>query len=486
MMCWFTIFLFLSVLSLPADDLSPLEELGKELFFDENLSTPAGMSCATCHAPDVGFTGPDSRINAETAVYPGVVFTRSGNRKPPTAAYGGSSPVLYFDDVEELWLGGMFWDGRATGWTLGDPLAEQAQGPFLNPLEQNTPNARLVCIKVAASDYAWLFEAVWGPGSLDFIKDTNLMYERIARSIAAYEKSDEVNPFSSKYDSYLSGEAELTEIEAAGLELFEGKGMCSACHISAPGLDGEPPLFTDFSYDNLGIPKNPDNPFYTMPKKWNPDGADWVDPGLGGFLKGAGYDEDVYLAEWGKHKVPTLRNVDLRPFPDFVKAYGHNGYFKSLEEIVHFYNTRDVEEWPAPEVPMNVNTDELGNLGLSAEEEAAIVAFMKTLSDGYNPELAKAAAQASASAEHSTFLEIAGPNPFNPRTTLRYSLSEKGTVLIQVYNIMGQLVTTLADGPQTAGSHMMIWDAINLPSGTYFVRMAVKNQVLTRKLLLVK
>jgi cytochrome c peroxidase len=321
-------------------------------------------------------------INATLAVYPGVVHTRFGNRKPPTAAYGGASPVLYFDENEGLWLGGMFWDGRATGWTLGDPLAEQAQGPFLNPLEQNTPTAKKVCLKVAQSDYASLFEQVWGPGSLDVTKDVAGTYERIARSISAYEKSSEVNPFSSKYDLYLAGKAPLTEQEKLGLELFNGKGMCSACHPSEPGENGEPPLFTDFSYDNLGIPKNPVNPFYSMPRKWNPDGAAWVDPGLGGFLKSVG---EFYEPEWGKHKVPTLRNVDKRPYPEFVKAFGHNGFFQSLEEIVHFYNTRDVAAWPAPEVPMNVNVDELGDLGLTAEEEAAIVAFLRTLSDGWSP-----------------------------------------------------------------------------------------------------
>ena len=120
--------------------------------------------------------------------------------------------------------------------------------------------------------------------------------------------------------------------------------------------------------------------------------------GLGGFLKAAGYEEDVYMEEWGKQKVPTLRNVDKRPAENFVKAYAHNGYFKTLEGIVHFYNTRDTlpvcpgayteavalaaDCWPAPEVEENVNTDELGDLGLSEEEEAAIVAFLKTLSDG--------------------------------------------------------------------------------------------------------
>lgn len=365
--------------------LTPIEELGKAIFFDENLSATGTQSCAACHAPDTGFTGPDSAINAAGAAYPGAVTTRIGNRKPPTAAYGGDSPLLYYDKEEEVWVGGMFWDGRATGWTLGDPLAEQAQGPFLNPLEQAAPKAKFICLRVQQSAYAGLFEAVWGPGSLNCVKNVDGTYELIALAIAAYERSDEVNPFTSKFDYYLDGQATLTEQEAWGLELFNGKGMCNLCHISEPGPNGEPPLFTDFTYDNLGIPKNPDNPFYTMPKKWNPDGADWVDPGLGGFLKSAGYDEEVYEAQWGKHKVPTLRNVDLRPDPEFVKAYGHDGYFKSLEEIVHFYNTRDGEPWPAPEVAENVNTDELGNLGLTEAEEAAIVAFMKTLSDGYAP-----------------------------------------------------------------------------------------------------
>ena len=158
----------------------------------------------------------------------------------------------------------------------------------------------------------------------------------------------------------------------------------SSAHSSAQGDDGEPPVFTDFTFHNIGTPKNPDNPFYTQPRRINPDGEDFIDPGLGGFLESAGYAADVYLAEWGKHKVPTLRNIDARPSEDFVRAYGHNGVFKSLEEIVHFYNTRDVEDWPAAEVQENVNPF-IGNLGLTADEEAAIVAFMKTLTDGYKP-----------------------------------------------------------------------------------------------------
>ena len=378
--------------------LSPMEQLGKMLFFDTNLSDPPGQACAFCHAPGVGFTGPDSAVNAAGAVYEGAVPGRFGNRKPPAAAYA-SGPVLYYDSVDGVWVGGTFWDGRATGWTLGDPLAEQAQGPFLNPLEQNMASPADVCLAVQASAYAALFEAVWGPGSLDCVSNVPLTYERIGRSIAAYERSTEVGPFTSKYDLYLAGQASLIALEKKGLQLFEGKGKCALCHLSQPGPGGEPPMFTDFTYDNLGVPKNPLNPFYTMPPEYNPDGADWIDYGFGAFLEAAGYGPDVYEPEIGKHKVPTLRNVALRPDNKFVKAYGHNGYFKSLKSIVHFYNTRDVlmscdmqknpkegvNCWPPPEVAANVNITELGNLALTDLEEDAIVEFLKTLSDGYKP-----------------------------------------------------------------------------------------------------
>lgn len=352
--------------------LTDQEELGKYLFFDTNLSNPIGQSCATCHGPEVGYTGPNEVINVAGAVYEGAVSGRFGNRKPPTSAYAGDSPVLYYDAGEQVWIGGMFWDGRATGWVLGDPLAEQAQGPFLNPLEQNNPSVQAVIDKVKTSSYADLFNSVC-PGT-----DSSALYECIGRAIAAYERSLEVSQFTSKYDYWLKGMAKLTGQEQWGLELFRGKAMCADCHVE--------PLFTDFTYDNLGLPRNPLNPFYDE-LDWNPDGEDWVDTGLGGFLKASGYDETVWGPEWGKQKVPTLRNVDLRPFKKFVKAYGHNGYFKSLEEIVHFYNTRDVSGtcWPDPEVADNVNTTEIGNLGLNRGEELAIVAFLKTLSDGYRP-----------------------------------------------------------------------------------------------------
>lgn len=370
-----------------AASLTLKERLGRAIFFDTNLSRPRGQSCASCHDPKTGFSNPDSTINATIAVHPGAIDDRFGNRKPPTASYAGFSPVFHFDQTEGLWIGGMFFDGRATGETLGDPLAEQAQAPFLNPVEQNMPSAVEVCKEVAKAKYAGLFKQVWGKGSLNYQQDPDLMYRRIAESIAAFERSKEVSPFTSKYDYFLKGKAQLTTEEAAGLALFNGKGQCNLCHPSEPGPNGEPPLFTDFSYDNLGIPRNPLNPFYAMPPEFNPAGFAFVDPGLGGFLQSAAHPDTVYLPEWGKHKVSTLRNVDKRPNGRFIKAYGHNGYFTSLKEIVHFYNTRDALPlmWPEPEVPQNVNIDELGNLGLTDEEEDAIVAFMGTLSDGYRP-----------------------------------------------------------------------------------------------------
>lgn len=385
------------------EELSRIELLGKKLFFDSRLSSPEGQSCAFCHGPAAGWTGPLDHINRAGAVYEGAVAGRFGNRKPPSAAYAGASPVLHYDSEEEVFMGGLFWDGRATGEELKDPLAEHAMGPFLNPLEMNNPDKKTVILKVKNGPYAALFEEVWGPGSLDAEADVEGSYERIARSIAAFERSSEVNPFSSKFDAFwrnaqkagkdVAGIDEknweefrglgLDEEEVEGLMLFATKGLCAECHVLTPGPHGEPPLFRDFTYDNLGVPRNQDNPFYTMPERWNPDGEAWVDKGLGGYLEGDREFSWAAAENIGKQKVPTLRNVDLRPSPEFVKAYTHNGFFKSLKDVVHFYNTRDTEDRPPPEVTENVNTEELGDLELTEREEDLIVLFMKTLSDGF-------------------------------------------------------------------------------------------------------
>ena len=357
-----------------ASDLTPMEQLGKEIYFDK-ISDPNNMGCFTCHGTISGFTGPNPGINLTTAVYPGAVSTRFGNRKPPSAAYATFSPVFHYDTDEELFVGGNFWDGRATGEKLGNPAADQAQGPFLNPVEHNLGSPEEVLTIIAQSKYAYLWEEVWGePIKYATTEEIEANYDRVGLSIAAFEASPDVNQFSSKFDYYLKGLVELTPVEEMGMNLFndENKGKCALCHVS----DGPMPLFTDFTFDNLGTPKNPNNPisriinYYKNPQ---PYPFDATRPDLAGMA----------AENMGKHKVPTLRNVGKAPAPGFIKAYMHNGVFKSLKEVVHFYNTRDVEAWPAPEVADNVNTDELGNLGLTSAEEDAIVAFMMTLSDGY-------------------------------------------------------------------------------------------------------
>jgi cytochrome c peroxidase len=164
--------------------------------------------------------------------------------------------------------------------------------------------------------------------------------------------------------------------------------------VIGKGREANGSLLTDFTYDNLGVPKNPENPvFQTQPS--------FIDEGLGGFLRTRADYQASADENRGKQKVPTLRNVDKRPYPGFVKAYTHNGYFKTLKGLVHFYNTRDVKPvcpgpyteaealaggcWPPPEVEDNVNHTELGDLHLTPDQEASIVTFLKTLSDGYVP-----------------------------------------------------------------------------------------------------
>jgi cytochrome c peroxidase len=390
--------------------LLPKEELGKAIFFDKSLSINQNQACAACHAPEAGWAGPDEAVNKSGSVYEGSIAGRFGNRKPPSSAYATLSPV-FNEEEPGLFVGGNFWDGRATGHKLGNPAADQAQGPFLNPAEQAMPEAGCVVYRVCDALYPVTFESVWGSGTCDIkwpddietvctkggkvalsaedFAKSDQAYDNIALSIAAFESSSESNAFTSKFDYFLQGKAELTEEESEGYALFDGRAKCSKCHVAS----GEKPLFTDYTYDNLGIPKNPDNPATKAD-------ANYVDPGLGGYLKSTGAEAAVYEPQMGKFKVPTVRNVDKRPTEGFVSNYGHNGYFKSLEQIVHFYNTRDVLPsvcdsignpqpgvncWPAPETSANINDTELGNLGLTPEEEAAIVAFLKTLTDDYKP-----------------------------------------------------------------------------------------------------
>jgi len=386
-----------------AATLSGQQQLGKNLFFDRTLSLNDNQPCSACHEPGAGWTGGKEVVNQHEAIYEGSIPGRFGNRKPLSVAYAAFSPVLYSSrkagDVREF-IGGNFWDGKATGEKLRSPAADQAHEPFLNPLEQALQDPLVIVSRVCRGGYANLFFQVCGQDSCNSA-NTTAAFDCIALAINAYESSKEVSAFTSKFDAYLKGRAALTKQEREGFSLFNGnlfsdKAKCRGCHP----VMGKAPLFTDFTYDNLGIPPNPENPFYSE-AAFNPLGPAWTDKGLGGVLE-MRRDYGKYAGEsLGKFKVPTLRNVDKRPEPEFVKAYGHNGFFKSLKGIVHFYNTRDTLPacpggfteaqalanhcWPPPEIALNVNSKEMGHLGLTSEEEDAIVAFLRTLSDGYIP-----------------------------------------------------------------------------------------------------
>jgi len=379
-----------------------MSALGKLIFTDKNLSLKKNQACVSCHDPAWGFTAPSSDINNAGAVMGGSVHGRFGNRKPPSAAYASQAPVLYYDDEDETYVGGNFWDGRATGSRLGSPVAEQSQAPFINPAEQALPDKACVVYRVAHGTYGDKYAGAWGRSIFDVkfpsninglcekegstVKVSNndqaaidLAYDRIAKSIAAFEGSSDVNQFSSKYDLWRQRKVHLTPQEERGFKLYNGKANCAACHPS----DGDHALFTDYTYDNIGVPANPKNPARLADPTYR-------DLGVGGFQ---GQPE-----HYGREKVPTLRNLDKRGFATGVKSYMHNGVFKSLEQVVHFYNTRDVLPackdvvhpqfgvncWPEPEVLDNVNRDELGHQGMTAAEEADLVAFLKTLSDGYS------------------------------------------------------------------------------------------------------
>ncbi|MCB0117328.1 MAG: hypothetical protein KDD84_24680, partial [Caldilineaceae bacterium] len=234
--------------------LTPTEQLGKSIFFDTTLSLNRNQSCASCHGPQAGWTGPDEMINSWGAVYEGSIAGRFGDRKPPSAAYATQSPV-FFRDKKGDFVGGNFWDGRATGEILGSPAADQAMGPFLNPMEQALPTAAEVVYRVCQAGYSVLFRETWGNDICD-ISNIDSAFGAIAISIAYYESSSEVNAFTAKYDYTFKGMAKLSKEEQLGYALFRGKAGCHRCHIS----NGQAALFTDYTYDNLGLPQNPANP----------------------------------------------------------------------------------------------------------------------------------------------------------------------------------------------------------------------------------
>ena len=336
-----------------------ITELGRRLFSDNTLSNPTGQSCASCHASANAFSDPNHSI-----VSPGINPGMFGNRNAPTAEYAAFVPALHYSIDDSAYVGGLFWDGRV------NTLEEQAQKPFLNPLEMGNTDANMLIGKLKNSPNYGYYTQVFGE-----VTDVTAAFNNIATALAYFERSDTFSAFTSKYDYYLKGQATLTASEMNGLNLFNDtlKAMCGNCHLTTPDAVSGKVLFTDFSYENDGVPRNPDNPYYSIPSTYNAFGSNYIDLGLGDFVN----DSDNY----GTFRTPTLRNIAL------TAPYFHNGCFSTLEQVVHFYNTRDVagSGFAAPEYAPTIDHTETGNQHLTAQEEADIVAFLKTLTDGYQP-----------------------------------------------------------------------------------------------------
>jgi cytochrome c peroxidase len=416
-----------------------LASLGETLFNDATLSNPVGQSCASCHSSEAAMTFPNSALNAAFGPVPGAVKNRFGFRLPPSVTYAVFSPPgPYYDASVQTYVGGQFWDGRA--------LDQKAQAQFpefnaneMNDITHNLKDPTLVMQKIEHGPSGDQFKRVYGANAFSASPDTTMA--RVGEAIAAFEQTRKVSPFTSKYDDYLTGKAKLSNSEMNGLRLFMGSATgrpggpanykdakCAACHGIPEDPTTGPDLFSNFCFTNIGVPRNPANPFYrntngaANPLGFNPQGTAFVDLGLGDFLypsfglpsgnmgKGSTNQGD-FLAINGTFKAPSLRNIDKRPYPGFVRAYMHNGVFKSLKDVVHFYNTRnlttvpgevidfsktnpyaglkgrplhDRPEYGSPDTlanPTGSVDEEVGNLGLTASEEADIVAFLKTLSD---------------------------------------------------------------------------------------------------------
>lgn len=347
------------------------EQLGAMVFADTGLSRPAGQACADCHLARVAFRDPESSRSTSM----GAVAGRFGARNAPTVMYARYIPSLHFDEHRLRWIGGQFWDGRA------HTLEDQAAVPLLNPLEMNNPDKASVVAAVRSASYAPAFRELFGAGALD---DVDAAFGHVTEALAAFERTAVFAPFSSRYDRYLAGKLALSDAEQRGLAIFEdpARGNCASCHPSRPGPDGAPPMFTDWSYANLGIPRYDNNKFYVQPAALNPDGERFVDHGLMITVGDPAQD--------GKFRVPTLRNIAV------TAPYGHNGYFENLAYLIDFLNTRDIGSrdvgtcsrvatqarcaWPGAEVPATVERG-IGHLGLGDQDTADLLAFLATLTD---------------------------------------------------------------------------------------------------------
>ncbi|NVD73345.1 c-type cytochrome [Duganella sp. BJB1802] len=358
--------------------LSQAAKLGELIFKDQSLSASGKQSCATCHSPDRAH-GPTNNLSAQLGGANGDV---QGFRAAPSLRYLNQNPAFFFAK-DGTPTGGIDRDGRAQS------LAEQAERPFLAPHEMANASKQDVIDKLKKAPYVEQFRAQFGAAILD---NAEQAFSRMTFALQAYQLEDtEFHPFDSKYDQFLAGKVKLSDQELRGLALFNDptKGNCIGCHTSARGANGAPPLFTDFTFDNLGVPRNKKLAATADPT--------YFDLGL------CGPDRTDLTARTdlcGAFKVPTLRNVATR------QTFFHNGAFDNLKDVVAFYVRRDTnpEEWyPTgadgvvqkfndlpPQYRKNVNTTEVPYNrqpgmapALSPSEIDDVVTFLGTLTDGY-------------------------------------------------------------------------------------------------------
>jgi len=353
-----------------------LAQLGQRIFFDTRLSEPPGVGCVSCHEPARAFSGDNG---SGRAVARGSRPDALGKRNAPSLMYLGTASSFGWreKDGARVPFGGFFWDGRAAS------LQAQAREPFFNPVEMNNPDAPSLIAKIAAADYAATMRALWGEG---IFADPAVALSAVTKALAAYQHSDALQPFTSKFDAAVRGQATLNEQESRGQSLFliRQKGNCASCHTFDPDAkDPRRSLFTDFGYHALGAPRN--NAIAARGE---------YDLGLCGPTRRDLADASRWC---GFFKTPTLRNVAL------TAPYMHNGRFATLREAVAFYATRDTEpeSWYADAVkfddlpaPLRANVDvetppyhrERGRRpALRDDEIDDLVAFLRTLTDGYRP-----------------------------------------------------------------------------------------------------
>lgn len=298
--------------------LTPLQQLGRSMFFDPALSASGKMACSSCHDPKYAY-GPRP---GHAIAMGGPHLDRAGARAIPSLRYLRDIPQFQeqyrFADGDLGPIGGLMWDGRAAN------LQEQAKLPLLAANEMANASAEQVGRRLARASYASQFATLFGK---EVLQDPLKTFAAGMRALEAFQQvPQEFYPYSSRYDAYLRGDIDLTEQEERGAALFKdpAKGNCASCHLGI-SRDGIPPPFTDFDFVNVGVPRNPRLPANADPK--------YFDLGL------CGPDRHDLAAKHdlcGFFRSPSVRNTAIRD------AYFHNGVFSTLRQVLDFYNERDL------------------------------------------------------------------------------------------------------------------------------------------------